>query len=152
MGKLLSYPGPICRGTRYPGSNFELHKLAPAHPSFWQANFFFSLDCQPSCLPLCKVWSAQSSYFLRHSLPDYLYCLLSVCLTYLQCLQEHQGPSWTTVNMPPQQFMQVGLARSSDVNLTLSTENFIKEYVSQILLLWNILTGAIGRILHQSEP
>ena len=44
--------------------------------------------------------------------------------------------------MSPQHCMQEDLARSSDLNLKLYVENFIKDKVSEILLLWNILTGA----------
>ena len=39
-----------------------------------------------------------------------------------------------------------------DLNLTLNIENFIKEKVSEILPLWIILTDAIGRIWHPSQP
>ena len=57
-----------------------------------------------------------------------------------------------TAYMSPQRCMQADLARSSNLNLTLYIENFIKEKVSEILPLWIILTDAIGRIWHPSQP
>ena len=46
--------------------------------------------------------------------------------------------------MSPQRYMQADLARSSDLNLTLYIENFIKEKVSEIVLLWIIESGVPG--------
>ena len=90
--------------------------------------------------------------YLKCSIPDSLSCLLSGCLTHSQSFLWNQGLSWTTAYMSPQRCVQVDLARSSDLNLTLQIENFIKGKVSEILFLWNILTGAIGRIWHSSQP
>ena len=89
---------------------------------------------------------------LKCSIPDSRSYLLSSCLTHSQSFLWHQGLSWTAANMSPQRCMQVDLTRSSDLNLTLYIENFIKEKVSEILPLWNILTDAIGRIWHPSQP
>jgi hypothetical protein len=48
--------------------------------------------------------------------------------------------------------MQAALKKSINLNLTLEMENFIKEYVSLILLLFLICTEAIGRILQPYQP
>ena len=48
--------------------------------------------------------------------------------------------------------MQADLEKSSDLKLTLETENFIKEYVSLIRLSSTIFTGAVGRILISFQP
>ena len=48
--------------------------------------------------------------------------------------------------------MQAGLAPSSNLNLMLYTEHFIKEYVTEIRLLWNILTGTVGFDLPSALP
>ena len=47
--------------------------------------------------------------------------------------------------------MQADLARSSDLNLTLYIENFIKEKVSEILPLWIIWAGGPGRSARGGE-
>ena len=44
-----------------------------------------------------------------------------------------QASFWTTAYMSPQRCMQADLARSSDLNLTLYIENFIKEKVSDFV-------------------
>ena len=48
--------------------------------------------------------------------------------------------------------MQVDLERSSDLELTLETEKFIKEYVSLIRLSLTIFIGAVRRILIRFQP
>ena len=92
--------------------------------------------------------------FLKCSIPDYLrlFYQLSGCLTRSQGYLWHQASSWTTAYMSPQRHMQADLAKSSDLNLTLKIENFIKDKVSEILLLWYMLTGTISRILQPSQP
>ena len=102
-------------------------------------------------MKLGQVKTGQGDY-LKCSNPDSLSYLLSGCLTHSQSFLWHQGSSWTTAYMSPQRCMQEDLARSSDLNLTLYIENFIKEKVSEILPLWIILTGAMGRIWHPSQP
>ena len=101
-------------------------------------------------MKLGPVKTGQGDY-LKCSIPDSLSCLVSGCLTYFQSFLWHQGLSWTAY-MSPRRCMQEDLARSSDLNLTLLIENFIKDKVSEILYLWIILTGAIGRIWHPSQP
>ena len=49
--------------------------------------------------------------------------------------------------MSPLSCMQTKLELSSDLELTLKMEKFIKEYVSLIWLLLTIFTVAVGRIL-----
>ena len=103
-------------------------------------------------MKLGPVKTGQDGY-LKCSIPSILPGdLLCGCLTHSQSFLWHQGLSWTTAYMSPQRSMQADLAKSSDLNLTLWIENFIKDKVSEILLLLNILTGAIGRIWHPSQP
>ena len=77
-------------------------------------------------MKLGQVKTGQGDY-LKCSNPDSLSYLLSGCLTHSQRFLWHQGSSWTTAYMSPQRCMQADLARSSDLNLTLYIENFIKE-------------------------
>ena len=102
-------------------------------------------------MKLGPVKTGQGDY-LKCNIPDSLSYLLSDCLTHSQSFLWHQASSWTTAYMSPQRCMQADLARSSDLNLTLYIENFIKEKVSEIRPLWIILTDAIGRIWHPSQP
>jgi hypothetical protein len=48
--------------------------------------------------------------------------------------------------------MQLDFKSWSKLKLRLKVENFIKEYVSVILLLSAIFTMAVGRILANTEP
>ena len=102
-------------------------------------------------MKLGSVKAGQGDY-LECSIPDSLSYLSCGCLTHSQSSLWHPGLSWTTAYMSPRRYMQADLARSSDLNLTLYIENFIKDKVSEILLLLNILTDAIGRIWHPSQP
>jgi hypothetical protein len=43
--------------------------------------------------------------------------------------------------------MQVYFEKQSDLELTLKIENYIKEYVSLVLLLFTTFTVTVGRIL-----
>ena len=54
--------------------------------------------------------------------------------------------------MSPLTRLRADLERSSNLNLTLEMENFIKEYVSLILLSSTIFTGTVPRILVRFQP
>ena len=116
----------------HPESSFEMSKLAPAHQSLSLAGEFLLLNSLLNFLTTYvqslersvegsteqgQVKTGQSC-FLRYSLPDYLYCLLSGCLAYLQCLIGHQGPSWATAIMSPQCLCKLAWP-SGNLNLTL---------------------------------